>query len=51
MQTLRLITRDSSPRDWAQVVLPTLAVAIAAMMDQSTRGPSITQMVLMALFN
>ncbi|MDB5753258.1 MAG: hypothetical protein JWP65_3679 [Ramlibacter sp.] len=49
METLRLITRSPEPADWAKAFWPSVALAVVAMLDQSTRGPSVTTLVLTAL--
>jgi hypothetical protein len=51
METLRIITRSPEPTAWAKAFWPLVAVAVAAMLDQSTRGPSITAMLLTNLLN
>lgn len=50
METLRLITRSPEPAEWAKAFWPTVALAVAAMLDQSTRGPSVAGMLLQAAF-
>ena len=50
MQTLRLITRSPEPTQWAKAVWPSVALGVAALLDKSTRGPSIASMLLSAVF-
>jgi len=51
METLRALTRQPEPAQWAKAIWPMVAVAVAAMLDQSTRGPSITTLLLTAAFS
>ena len=48
METLRTLTRQPEPTQWAKAIWPMVAVAVAAALDQSTRGPSIATMLLTA---
>ena len=51
METLRALTRQPEPAQWAKAIWPMVAVAVASMLDQSTRGPSITTLLLTAAFS
>ena len=47
MDTLRtLINRQVGAREWAQIVWPTIALAVLCTLDQATRGPSLTAMLI-----
>lgn len=51
MQTLRALTRQPEPAQWARALWPMVAVGVAAMLDQSTRGPSLATLLLTAAFS
>lgn len=50
METLRLAVRTQDRKTWLQVAWPALALGVAGMLDQSTRGPSLATLILSALF-
>ncbi|MCG2591641.1 hypothetical protein LZ009_02485 [Ramlibacter sp. XY19] len=52
MDTLRtLINRQLAPHEWVQVVWATVALAVLCAMDQATRGPSLTALIIQNYFN
>ena len=50
METLRIIADKAWRESWNRAVWPSLVLSIAVSLDQCTRGPSITAMVLTSLF-
>jgi hypothetical protein len=50
METLRTVTVSTYRAAWMRACWPSLVLSVALAMDQVTRGPSITAMVLTALF-
>lgn len=50
MDTLRTHTVNACRAAWMRAFWPSLVLAVAVTLDQSTRGPSITAMVLTQLF-
>jgi hypothetical protein len=51
METLRIHTVNTARAAWTRAVLPSLVLSVAIALDQCTRGPSITAMVLTRLFS
>jgi len=52
MDTLRtLINRQADPREWAQIVWATIALAVLCTLDQATRGPSLTALLIQNFFS
>ena len=51
MDTLRTCTVNAYHAAWTRALWPSLVLTVAVAMDQCTRGPSITAMVLTALFS
>jgi hypothetical protein len=51
MDTLRsFITRHAGTREWAQVIWPSIALAVLVTLDQSTRGPSLVALLVQNYF-
>jgi hypothetical protein len=50
METLRTITETAWRESWNRAVWPSLVLSLAVALDQCTRGPSITAMVLTHFF-
>lgn len=50
METLRAITRTPQPTQWAKAIWPPVALAVANMLDQSTRRPSVVTLLLSSSF-
>ena len=47
MDTLRtLINRQVGPKEWAQIVWATVALSVLCALDQVTRGPSLTALLV-----
>lgn len=51
MDTLCTFTVNTYHAAWTRALWPSLVLTVAVAMDQCTRGPSITAMVLTALFS
>ena len=49
MDSLRTLTDYLWRESWNRAVWPSLALTVVASLDQCTRGPSLTAMVLTAL--
>ena len=49
MERLRAIPHDLWRESWNRAFWPSLALSIAASLDQCTRGPSLTALLLTAL--
>ena len=50
METLRTFTETAWRESWNRAVWPSLVLSIAVALDQCTRGPSITAMVITHFF-
>ena len=46
METLRIITEKAWRESWNRALWPSLVLSIAVALDQCTRGPSITAMLI-----
>lgn len=51
MQTLRTIADTAWRESWNRAVWPSLVLTVAIALDQCTRGPSITAMIITQLFS
>ena len=52
MDTLRtLINRQVGPKERAQIVWATIALSVLCTLDQFTRGPSLTALILQTYFS
>jgi hypothetical protein len=51
MGTLRTFTENAWRESWNRAVWPSLALSIAVALDQCTRGPSLTAMIITAYLN
>jgi hypothetical protein len=51
METLRIIADKAWRESWNRAVWPSLVLTIAVSLDQCTRGPSITAMILTQFFS
>ena len=51
METIRAVTVNTARAAWMRAVWPSLVLTVAIALDQCTRGPSITAMVLTRLFS
>lgn len=51
MQTLRTIADTAWRESWNRAVWPSLVLTVAIALDQCTRGPSITAMIITRLFS
>jgi hypothetical protein len=50
METLRIIADKAWRESWNRAMWPSLALSVVIALDQCTRGPSITAMVLTQFF-
>lgn len=50
METLRAITHSPETRQRVQAVWPMVALAMATMLDQSTRRPSVVGLLLSSFY-
>lgn len=51
METLRTVTVNTCRAAWTRALWPSLVLSVVIALDQCTRGPSITAMVLTRLFS
>jgi hypothetical protein len=51
METIRAVTVNTARAAWMRAVWPSLVLTIAIALDQCTRGPSITAMIITQLFS
>ena len=51
METLRTVTVNTCRAAWTRALWPSLVLTVAIALDQCTRGPSITAMILTQLFS
>ena len=51
METVRTIAERAWRESWNRAVWPSLVLTIAVSLDQCTRGPSITAMILTQFFS
>lgn len=51
METLRTVTVNTCRAAWMRALWPSLVLTVAIALDQCTRGPSITAMILTQLFS
>jgi hypothetical protein len=50
METLRIAVKSPDRKEWLRAAWPVLALGVAAMLEQSTRGPSVASLVLQLVF-
>jgi hypothetical protein len=46
METLRTFSANATRAAWTRALLPSLVLTVAISLDQMTRGPSITAMLI-----
>lgn len=51
METVRTIAENAWRESWNRAVWPSLVLTLAVTLDQCTRGPSITAMILTQFFS
>lgn len=51
METLRNRTVDTARTAWMRALWPSMVLSVAIALDQCTRGPSITAMIITQLFS
>lgn len=51
METLRTLTVNAARAAWTRAMWPSIVLGVAVTLDQYTRGPSISAMLLTAYFN
>jgi hypothetical protein len=49
METIRTFSANATRAAWTRALLPSLVLTVAIALDQMTRGPSITAMILTQL--
>ncbi|MDB5897091.1 MAG: hypothetical protein JWP22_100 [Ramlibacter sp.] len=49
METIRTLSVSATRAAWTRALLPSLVLTVAISLDQMTRGPSITAMILTQL--